>query len=226
MVKKEDLSKALEKLRKGSKKRKFNQAVDLVINFKNIDLKKNPIDQFIVLSHEFSKKIKVAAVVDDDFIKKNEETVDKVISKSELEKLKDNKVIKKLGREFDFFVSQANLMGLVATKVGRILGPLGKMPNPKFGGVVAPGADLTPVVAKFRKSIRISCKNEPIVKTKIAYEDMKDEEIIANITHVYDTITHALPQGDHNVKSVILKLTMGKPVVVGEKKVKEEKKKK
>jgi large subunit ribosomal protein L1 len=108
-------------------------------------------------------------------------------------------------------------MGLVATKFGRILGPLGKMPNPKFGGVVAPGAELKPVVDKFRKTIRVTAKNEIIVKTKIAYEDMSDEQVIDNFNHVYEVITHTLPQGESNVKSVILKMTMGKPVMVGEK---------
>ena len=225
---KDQIKKSLEQLRKSSKKRKFSQAVDLIINFKNLDLKKNPIDHFITLPNEFSKKAKICAVVDDDFSTKAKENSDRVITKIDLEKSFDPKDVKKLGREFDFFISQANLMGLVATKFGRVLGPLGKMPNPKFGGVYAPGADLGPIVTKFRKSVRVTNKNESIVKTKVAYEDMKDDEIIKNISHVYDTVSHALPHQEHNIKSAILKLTMSKPVIIGSKEpvVEDEKKKK
>jgi large subunit ribosomal protein L1 len=217
MVNKTQVKKVLESLRKDSKKRKFAQAVDLIINFKNLDLKKNPIDSFVILPHEFSKAIKVCAFIDDDFSKSAEASCDRIIRKTDLENWKDSKAIKKLGREFDFFIAQANLMGLVATKFGRTLGPLGKMPNPKFGGVVSPGADLKPVVTRFKKSIRITCKNELIIKTRVAYEDMDDDNVVSNFMHIYDHIAGILPHHEHNIGSVILKFTMGKPVIVGKK---------
>ncbi|MAF51150.1 MAG: hypothetical protein CMH64_03590 [Nanoarchaeota archaeon] len=222
MVNKDQVKKTLEQVKKNSKKRKFAQAVDLIINFKNIDLKKNPIDLFITLPNSFTKKPKICAIVGDEFIKKSEGDCDKVIGKTELEKWNDVRQVKKLGREYSFFVAQANLMGLIATKFGRTLGPLAKMPNPKFGGVIPPGAELKPVVDKFRKSVRIMCKNELIIKTKVAYEDMEDDQITNNIMHIYDTISNSLPHHEHNVKSTILKLTMGKPLLIGAKKTSEE----
>ncbi|MBU2639076.1 MAG: hypothetical protein KKG75_00005 [Nanoarchaeota archaeon] len=221
MVNKDQVKKTLEELRKISKKRKFSQTVDLIMNFKNLDLKKTTIDHFITLPHAFTKKSKICVIVDDDFVKGNTGKADRVIGKSELEEWKDNKEVKKLGKEFSFFISQANLMGLVATKFGRILGPLGKMPNPRFGAVIPPGADIKDIIIKFRKSIRVICKNEYIVKTKVGYEDMKDEEIIDNVMYVYDTISHSLPHAEHNIKSVILKFTMGKPLVIDKKETKE-----
>jgi len=216
MVKKEEIKKTVENLRKVTKKRNFSQAVDLIINVKNVDIKKTPIDQFITLPHTFTKKPKVCAILDDDFVKKAQQIADHVVSKSELERISNAREIKKLGKNYDFFVSQANMMGLIATKFGRILGPLGKMPNPKFGGVVAPSTDIASVVDKFKKSIRVMSKNEYIVKTRVGYENMKDEEITDNTMHVYETITHALPHGEHNVKSAIMKFTMSRPLIIGE----------
>ena len=98
MINKSQFKTALEQLRKNSKKRNFNQAVDLVINFKSLDLKKNPVDNFITLPNAFSKKSKLCVVVDDDFIKRNEGKIDKVIGKSELNEWNDNKAVKKLGQ--------------------------------------------------------------------------------------------------------------------------------
>lgn len=224
MVNKEDFSKAIEQLRKDSKKRKFSQALELIVNFKHVDLKKNPVDSFVVLPHAFTKQTKVCAIVDDDYINQTKGSCDRVISKTELDKWTNNKNIKKLGKEFGFFISQANLMGLVATKFGRILGPMGKMPNPKFGGVVPPGGDLKPAVTKFRKSIRIMNKNEPILKTRIGYEDMKDEDLTVNAFHIYDNLVHALPHGEINIHSVLVKFTMSKPIEVGENKSKKNEK--
>ena len=218
MVKKEDFSKAIEQLRKDSKKRKFSQAMDLSVNFRHVDLKKNPIDSFVILPHTFTKQTKVCAIVDDDYINRTKGSCDRVISKTEIDKWNNAKDTKKLGKEFGFFISQANLMGLIATKFGRILGPMGKMPNPKFGGVVPPGGDIKPVVAKFRKSIRVMNRNEPIVKTRIGYEDMKDEDLTANAFYIYDNLLHSLPHGEVNVSSILIKFTMSKPVLVGEKK--------
>lgn len=41
---------------------------------------------------------------------------------------------------------------------------------------------------------------------------MKDEEIADNIISAYNTILNSLPKKKENVKSVMIKLTMGKPI--------------
>ena len=46
---------------------------------------------------------------------------------------------------------------------------------------------------------------------------MKDEEIAENIFTIYNQLIHVLPKEKHNVKNVIIKLTMGKPIKVIEK---------
>jgi len=208
----------LKEARKNSKKRKFNQTVDLIINFKELDLKKNSIDSFFALPFDRKKEIKVCAIVGEELSKQAKELCDNVISGEELEKLKNNaKEVKKISKKYDVFLAQANLMGQIATIFGRILGPLGKMPNPKLGGVLMPNMDIKNVVAKFKKNIRIIVNKEAILKLAIGKEDMKDDEIMANVMSVYDNIVHNLPKGEHNVKSVLLKLTMGKVSKIGKK---------
>ena len=210
---KETFSKALKEVKENSKERKFKQTLDLIINFKELDLKKNNIDVFITLPASKGKETKVCIMVDEDLKEKAKEAADKIILKEELTKL-DKKEIKTLAKEYDFFISQANLMGQVATTLGRILGPLGKMPNPKVGGVITPQADVKNVVQKFKKTVRIMTKNEPSIKVAIGKEDMEETDILANITSIYDHILPLLPKGEHNIKSILLKTTMGKPIKI------------
>jgi len=39
----DDIKKAIKEIKAKGPKRNFNQSIDLVINFKNLDVKKNPI---------------------------------------------------------------------------------------------------------------------------------------------------------------------------------------
>jgi large subunit ribosomal protein L1 len=108
-------------------------------------------------------------------------------------------------------------MPKVATSFGRVFGPRGKMPNPKSGGVVPPNANLKPVYEKFQRTVRATTKSAPLIQCGIGSEDMSVNEITDNALTVYNAVLHALPNEKHNIKDIYIKLTMGKPVKVGEK---------
>jgi ribosomal protein L1 len=55
---------------------------------------------------------------------------------------------------------------------------------------------------------------------------MPNDQVADNILAIYNTITQALPEETRNIKNIKIKLTMGKPAEITEKKSKEEKKKK
>ncbi len=220
-----DKNKILEAIkfaRENSKKRNFNQTFDLIVNLKDLDLKKKSLDVFLILPHFRGRSGKVCAIVGGELEKQAKEYCDEVILSDELKKYSDKKLIKKVAKNYDFFIAQANLMGQIASVFGRVLGPLGKMPNPKFGGVLLPNVNIKPVVEKFRKSVRLMTRKEPIIKTAVGKEDMKDEEISENFLAVYEHLVNDLPKKEHNVKNVLIKLTMGKPVQVGKVKFKKE----
>jgi len=46
---------------------------------------------------------------------------------------------------------------------------------------------------------------------------MSNDDVTENVLTVYNSLLHALPNENHNIKDVYLKLTMGKPVKIGEK---------
>ncbi|MBI2499622.1 50S ribosomal protein L1 [Candidatus Woesearchaeota archaeon] len=226
---KSQILETLKLARENSKKRNFAQSIDLIINLKGIDLKKpeQNINTFVVLPHHVGKNTKIGAFVSDELQNKAKEVCDLVINKKDFSKYGNNlKELKKIAKNVDFFIAQANLMTDIAKFFGKTLGPIGKMPNPKAGAVIPPNAiDLKPLVEKLRRTTKIQTKNEQAIKAIIGKENIKDEEITENILAVYNAVLHAVPNETHSIRNSILKLTMGKPFIVGQKPIiKEEKK--
>lgn len=214
---KKKLLETIGKIKSESVKRKFNQSLDLIVNLKQLDLKKpeNQLDFFITLPHNRGKDNKVCAFVGPESKDDAKANCDFIISVEEFESYKkDVKKVKKLADEYDLFISQANVMPQVAAAFGRVLGTRQKMPNPKSGAIFAPKSNLKPLVERMKKTIRISAKKDPHVMIGIGLETQSDEEIVENITNVYNQIVHHLPGELNNIKSVFIKLTMGKPVSV------------
>jgi len=214
---KNDLLKTIKIVKDSSPKRKFKQSYDLIINLKNLNLKKtdNQVDSFVQLHHERGKKIKICALVGPE-LKQAAKICDRVIELDEFDKYqKDKKLTKKLAQECDFFIAQANIMPKIAAAFGKVLGPKTKMPNPKAGCIVPPNANLEPLVKKLQNTIRIKINAFPLFQCRVGNEESKDEDIIANSMDVYNALAHALPAEQHNIRSVYLKLTMGPSIKVG-----------
>ncbi|MFH0867761.1 MAG: 50S ribosomal protein L1 [Candidatus Woesearchaeota archaeon] len=205
------IANTLKNLKENSPKKNFKQSVDLIINLKGLDLKKpdHQINIFATLPHDTGKKISVCAFVDADMEKKAKEACDEVILPDQFAKFKNKSEIKKLANKYNFFVAQASIMPKVATVFGRYLGPRGKMPNPKIGSVLPPTANMKQLYDKLKNTISLVTKNEPTIKCRVGNEDTSDDALIDNILTVYNSIIPKLPNEKHNVKSVMIKLTMG-----------------
>lgn len=212
---------AVLNLRKATKKRNFNQSIDLIINLKDLDLKKpeHKIDIFLTLPAGVGKKIKVAGLVDKELSAESKQVLDKTILREDFQKLTKQQ-IKKLAGDHNFFVAQANIMTDIAKYFGKILGPKNRMPNPKAGCVVPPETQLKLLYDKLQKTRRLQIKNEPIIKCLVGKEDMSDEEIANNILAVYNGIISVLPLERQNIGKVLVKMTMGAPVNIGDKNAK------
>lgn len=200
---KESLKKALIELRK-DKERKFNQTVDLIINLQKFDIRKNQVNIFVEVPHKIKDK-RIAA-----FLESRNSNVETVI-KEDFKKYSDKKEMKKIIKNFDFFISQASLMPSVATTFGRFLGPAGKMPSPQLGIIMdVNDKSIKELKDRVNQSVKIRTK-EASIKLPIGKQSMNDEEIIENISTVYDAVLKALPREKENVKNIEIKFTMTKP---------------
>ena len=214
---KDQIKKALEQLRKDSKKRKFDQSVDFIANLRDLNIKKaeDNVDVFVTLQHPPPKNFKICALVGKELVDKSK-VFDKVISDEEFINYKDKKETKKLSKSYDIFLAQANIMGKVATTFGKILGPKGKMPNPKAGHVLTLDMNLEKIKNKIQSSIRLKTKGESIVKASIGKESMTDDQLIDNFNTTYNALVHALPKEENNIGIIYLKTTMSKPIKVNQ----------
>jgi len=210
------LLQTLKQIRETSK-RNFTQSVDLIINLKGLDLKKpeNHVELYIALQHGKGKPNKICALVGPELKEEAEASCDKVIMEKDFDSYaKDKKQAKKLAAEFDFFIAQANIMPKVAGAFGRVFGPRRKMPNPKAGCVVPPKFNFKPLVERLRSTVKVAAKEKPLIQVSVGNEKMTDQQIMENITNVYNQVLHKLPGERNNLKSVFVKYTMGKAVQI------------
>ncbi len=200
---KEQLKKALSELRKG-KERKFDQTADLIINLQKFDPKRSQTNLFISVPHKIKDK-KICAFLESE--NKDIET----IRPEQFKKYSDKKELKKLVKNFDFFIAEADLMPRIATTFGRALGPAGKMPSPQLGILTDTSEKaINELKEKINNSLRIRTK-EPSIKVAAGKQSMKDEEIIENIMTIYNSVLKALPKEKDNIKNLEIKFTMTKP---------------
>ena len=120
--------------------------------------------------------------------------------------------MKKLAKEYDFFIAVAPMMPKIATTFGRVFGPMNKMPSPQ-GGLI-PNEDeatIKAMIETMSSMVRIRNK-EKSIKMSIGKEDMKEESLIANAESVIKQLEGKLPRGKENIKDVLVKFTMTKPI--------------
>jgi large subunit ribosomal protein L1 len=211
MTTKENFVKAIQELKKheaeNKEQRKFTQSVDLIINLKDYDIKKTTINTFVLLPHKIKDK-KIAG-----FLEKKSNFVD-TITRAEFEDFRDKKKMKRLIKEYDFFIANAKLMPTVAATFGRGLGPAGKMPSPQLGVVMAEDENtIKTLMKKIETAVKLRTK-EPTIKVSIGKQSDKEEDLAENAVVIYNEVFKNLPKLKENLRSVLVKYTMSKPVRV------------
>ena len=190
-------------------KRKFEQSVELAINFKGVDFSKqtNRLNLDVLLPNGKGKVAKMAIFASEkNFIESANKNGIDVIDGSSLTSIASDKQKMESLLSYDL-VAQQNLMPIIAKQLGQFLGPRNKMPKP----VMSP-QDLAKVSVEVSK--RISVKNKgrflPTVHCVVGSEKMESKKIFENIQEVVGGVDKIV--GTSRVRSVYVKLTMSKPL--------------
>ena len=195
--------------KEATKERKFTQAIELIINFKDIDVKKGFALNEVVQLPKTSSPATVCIIATGDMgLKAKAAKADSVIGTEELEKFGGNKrESRKFINKYDFFLADTQVMPIVGKTLGQLLGPRGKMPTP-----VPFDADIVAFLARFRTSIKVRTRASLSVSAKIGDITMDDADLAINAHTVLAAVERKLPNGEKNVKRIMIKTTMGKPV--------------
>lgn len=209
MITESQLVDLVKEAKTATKERKFKQSVELIITFKDIDVKKGFALNEVVQLPKTSSPATVCIIATGDMSQKAKAAkADSVIGTEELEKFGANKrESRKFINKYDFFLADTKVMPTVGKTLGQLLGPRGKMPTP-----VPFDASIEAFLERFRSCIKVRTRASLSVSCKIGDVSMEDADLAINAHAVLSAIEKKLPNGEKNMKKILIKTTMGKPV--------------
>lgn len=205
-------SQLVEIIKKGkeSKERKFPESVEAIVTFREVDPKKNDlnINETVYLPHPGSHKATICFVGSGDLLLRAKNAgVDGVLEPSQLENYAGNKHdARKLAQQYDFFLAETSLMPRIGKILGQFLGPRGKIPMP-----VPPNAPIEALINRTRTAVRVRSRASLGVGAKVGDRKLSDNDIADNVQAVVQAVERKLPNGEQNIRSIIIKTSMGKP---------------
>ena len=184
---------------------KFDESVDISFQINNKQ-KKNEINirTVINLPEGTGKKVKIAVVCEESKIQEAKEAGADIVGSDEfIEKIKSGDL------NFEKLICTSGMM-IKLSKLGKILGPKGLMPNPKLGTVTN---DIKKAITD-AKSGQVEIRNDKDgnIGLSLGKKSFSDENLIKNFTAIIETLekekSNNIVKGDL-IKTTFLTSTMG-----------------
>ena len=184
---------------------KFDESLDLNILINNKQ-KKNEINlrSMVNLPSGTGKKVKVAVVCEESKSKEAKDSGADLVGGDELiEKIKNGEM------NFEKLICSSSMM-IKLSKLGKLLGPKGLMPNPKLGTVTEKIGE----AVKHAKAGQVELKNDKDgnIGLSIGKKSFSDEKLIKNFNAVISSLekekSNLTIKGDL-IKSTYITSTMG-----------------
>tara|TARA_Y100001954_G_scaffold91746_1_gene100579 strand:+ start:242 stop:925 length:684 start_codon:yes stop_codon:yes gene_type:complete len=185
-------------------KRKFTESVDVSVTL-GIDPKKSDqnVRGSLTLPHSLGKEVKVVAFVDGEKAKEAEAAgADFIGTEDLLEKYKDGNI------DFDVAITTPGMMKVVS-KLAKVLGPKGLMPNPKSGTVTE---NIEKAVKDVKHGqVRFKTEKEGIVQGTVANSTMDKDKMTENLNSFMAEIKRLKPASSKGIyiEDIYLSTTMG-----------------
>ena len=210
MLSNQQLAELAKKGKEQAKEAKFTQSVEVMIGLKEVDPKKTDlnINEIVYLPHPTSKQARICFIGSGDLaVRAKNAKANMVMEPAQLENYGGSKRdAKKLARSYDFFLADTALMPRIGKILGQSLGPKGKIPTP-----VPPNSPIEAMINRMRTAVRVRSRGSLGVMAKVGDSKLPEPEIADNIVAVVNAVSKKLPNGDKNIKTIMVKTTMGKP---------------
>ncbi|NPA22275.1 MAG: hypothetical protein GXN92_01705 [Candidatus Micrarchaeota archaeon] len=201
--------KILEGIKKAfevKKPRNFVQTLEMIINFRNVDFKKNRLNIRFPLPRGKGKENKVIVVADESTLYQIKDLpVDIKLTPEEVPNF-PIKELKKIAKKAVVYV-QPQYIPLVAKHWGKVLGGRGNTILPFVG-------DPKTLIERGKNMVRIVTRGKmvPTVHVPIGTEEMSPEALADNAMAVLDEL--AKKNLTSNIKNIYFKFSMSPPVKV------------
>jgi large subunit ribosomal protein L1 len=191
------------------KRTKFNESVEVHVrtglNVRHAD---EQLRGTIALPNGLGKDVKIAVFAQGDKAREAEEAGADVVGAEDLaQRIQDG------FDDFDVAIATPDLMPVVG-RLGRILGPSGKMPNPKIGTVTT---DVAKAVEESKAGkVEYRTDRTAIVHLVIGKSDFDERKLLENYAAVMDELIRAKPAAAKGryIRSVTFASTMGPGIKV------------
>ena len=208
MISEAQYVKAIKQAKESDKDHKFVHSIEMIVVFRDIDVKKGfVLNEIVQLPNKMNKPAQICIIASGDMGTKAKKTnADRVMDGEEITKIGSNKrESRKFINKYDFFLADTKLMPTIGKVLGQLLGPRGKMPTP-----IPFNASIESFLERFRDSIKIRTKGSLSLSCKIGDETMDDNALASNANAIISSIEKKLPNGSKNIKKIMFKTTMGK----------------
>jgi large subunit ribosomal protein L1 len=198
------------RLVKESKRAKFDESVEVHIrtglNVRHAD---EQLRGTIALPHGLGKDVKIAVFAKGDKAREAEEAGADFVGAEDLAERVQNEGF----TDFDVAIATPDMMPVVG-RLGRILGPQGKMPNPKVGTVTM---DVRKAVEESKAGkVEYRTDRTAIVHMTVGKTSFPDEHLLANYQAIIEELIRAKPSAAKGryLRSIVMASTMGPGVKV------------
>jgi large subunit ribosomal protein L1 len=195
---------------------KFNESVEVHVrtglNVRHAD---EQLRGTIALPNGLGKEVKIAVFAQGDKVREAQEAGADVVGGEDLAKK-----IQEGYDDFDIAIATPDMMPIVG-RLGRILGPAGKMPNPKVGTVTM---DVARAINESKAGkVEYRTDRTAIVHLVIGKSDFDERLLLENYAAVIEELIRAKPSAAKGryIRSVTLASTMGPGVKVDPSRIKD-----
>jgi large subunit ribosomal protein L1 len=198
------------RLIKELKRAKFDESVEVHVrtglNVRHAD---EQLRGTIALPHGLGKEVKVAVFAKGDKAREAEEAGADFVGAEDLAQ----RVQEEGFTDFDVAIATPDMMPIVG-RLGRILGPQGKMPNPKVGTVTM---DVGKAVGESKAGkVEYRTDRTAIVHMTVGKTSFPDQQLLENYQAVIEELIRAKPAAAKGryIRSIVMASTMGPGVKV------------
>ena len=175
---------------------KFEESIDLNLQINNKQKKGEVNLRTVVnLPAGTGKKVKVAVVCEENKTKEAKDAGADLVGGDEfIEKMKDGEL------NFDKLICSTSMM-IKLSKLGKVLGPKGLMPNPKLGSVTD---NLKKAVIDAKAGqVEIKNDNDGNIGLSLGKKNFSDDKLIKNFNAIFEILERE--KGNNTIKGNLIK---------------------